>query len=161
MQKSGGLTEKSSQYGVWTKIYVVGILGFKKKKVVARFCWVVWRRMVQKLAYWWDIFLHMNWLDKIERFLALKGNWILGGKYHVAKENLLMFPLLPELEDIGRESSYIENHLGKTAAKKKNSFSFLLPLTPMYAWAWSFLWTFCLGWELWEKEKNLVSCRLI
>lgn len=32
MQKSGGLTEKSSQYGVWTKIYVVGILGFKKKK---------------------------------------------------------------------------------------------------------------------------------
>lgn len=32
MQKSGGLTEKSSQYSIGTKIYIVGVLGFSKKK---------------------------------------------------------------------------------------------------------------------------------
>lgn len=152
MQKSGSLAEKNSQYGVWTKLYIVGVLGLKKSN-----SWILLSGLTEKNAT--ETSLLKSYFSSCElvghnwKILGLKRKLNFGGKeFHVSKESLLMFPLLPEFENIGRESSYIENHLGKLQNRKMSSFSFFLPLTHTYDWEWPFLWTSCPAWELWRKE---------
>lgn len=92
-----------------------------------------------------------NW-----RILGLKRDLNFGGKeFHVAKESLLMLPLLPQFENIGRESSYIENRLGKVQNRKMNSCCCFFPFNT-YVWLeWPFLWTSCPAWEFWVKKRTL------
>lgn len=161
MQKSGGLTEKNSQYGVWTKIYIVGVLGFKKK-IVAGFCWVVWRRrMVQKLAYWRDIFLHVNWLDKIERFVALKGNWILGEKNSCCKRKSFNVSTVVRSWEYRERIKLYWKPLRKTAGKNKEQIFFSSPFNTRVWLGMALSLNLPPSLRFLSEEKNLVSGRLI